>query len=684
MPHQAKLFEELPAALLQGFQLAAWQQEAVDAWTIDSRSSPFEGTMEIFTGGGKTLIALACFERALQEDAETRLAVVVPTEALALQWIESVTKHTVIPSSEVGLLGAGKQDQLTGNRVLVSILNTARKRLPEMAKSVPSLMLVVDECHRAGSPMNQRVLDTPARFRLGLSATPDREELDDYGQPIDYDEHVLGQKLGEVCFRFSLRDAREAGWLPEYRLTHHAITLTPDERTRYESLSTRIDELTDELRAHGVNRAQIMQLKTDNEEARALAQSWKALTTQRKDLLFRANERSRIAAILVQESVQSDRSARILLFNERIQEAANLWEQLQQSLPELDIGLEHSKLPSKQRNSVLDSFRAGRRSILVSVKALVEGLDVPEIDVAISVAATSSVRQRIQSLGRALRRRFDSDTVDVRQIHLLYVHESADEEIYGREDWSDLTGRGTNTYLHWPLGEDRPEPLPGPPRTPKPSEEQEWDRLGRQISDAPAEWLGSWPEDEYHVDTLGNVTNSSGLPIANPQNVDEMVAKVKGRGGGRFFLTPSYRLILVSGEGPERSRRLYVAGQLQDRLRVEEERQAALVDASELAPGDDYQGATDELNGSFWISQKKKGMVERRPGPGIKEFANDTDVELGENARRIIHAWRQTGHDTHKFSVNNKWHAWYRKGGKVKFLAEVPGGFAWPTESEGG
>ena len=48
----------------RGFDLQDWQRKAVEAWISGDAGGPFRGTLEIFTGGGKTLIALACAEAA--------------------------------------------------------------------------------------------------------------------------------------------------------------------------------------------------------------------------------------------------------------------------------------------------------------------------------------------------------------------------------------------------------------------------------------------------------------------------------------------------------------------------------------------------------------------------------------------------------------------------------------------
>jgi superfamily II DNA or RNA helicase len=222
----------------RGFSLVDWQEQAVETWLArpDRR-----GTLEIFTGGGKTLIALACAARLSQVEPQLNLAIVAPTIALAAQWREAVLKYTDVQIDGVRTIGGGSRDIATGARVLIAVLNTASKRLPIVAPEMQPLMLVVDECHRAGSAECSRLFQASTYARLGLSATPDREETDEEGELIAYDEQLLGRELGPVIYSFSLRDARERGWLPRYTIEHHGVELTADELTKYEQLSNRIE-----------------------------------------------------------------------------------------------------------------------------------------------------------------------------------------------------------------------------------------------------------------------------------------------------------------------------------------------------------------------------------------------------------------------------------------------------------
>ncbi len=658
---------------------APWQGRAVEAWREGDSRGPWRGTLEIFTGGGKTLIALMALAEAARAVPSVRAQIIVPSEALAHQWIASIREHTTIRPDEVGLMGAGGDDAPGDVTVLVAVINTAAKKLPGLIRSGTENMLIVDECHRAGAPTFQRVLDVPARFRLGLSATPERDELDAEGEPASFDDQVVGRKLGEIVFTFDLGDAGRAGWLPEYRLDHHAVGLIRPERDRYERLSRQVDDLGDKLRDQTgrLDPRTAQRIAGSGGELANIASAWLGATAQRKDLLFRAKERERVAIRLTLRALD-DANARVLLFHERVDEATVLFEQLSVPLGNR-VGLEHSRLPDRARSDALARFRTGDVQVLVSVKSLVEGIDVPAADVGISVAASSSVRQRIQSLGRVLRRSSDRK---VARMDLIYVADTVDDLIYAKEDWSEATGIDANTYWRWPLDPTaEPEKLPGPPRQPRPTEEQEWQRLERRVPDSPVAWLGVLPDLEYSVDTRGTVTNSRGEVIANPQGVTAMVQSVKGRAGGRFRVTPRHRLVLASAGGREG---FMLAGQLAEPLRAWVERSGGPeFDAASAVPGSDYTGPANDQHGTFRIRSRRGGLIERRVDPRTWESAvTESPGQLAVNGRRLLEAWRKAMQSGMTFKVSETWDAWYLAEGRPKFLARVEGGFMWPTQEE--
>ena len=663
--------------------LDPWQLEAADAWAAGDVIGPYRGTLEIFTGGGKSLIALECIRRASELAPDLRVAIVVPTVALARQWRKVITSRTSLSDQEIGELRGDRRGDLVRFRVLIAVLNSAARYLPELASDLGNrLMLVVDESHRAGAPQFSRVLDTPARFRLGLSATAEREDVDDDGMPVEYDDQILGQLLGAIVYKFDLRAARRIGWLPDFTVTHHAVELTEDERRRYDEVTRRIDDLADRLRDIGVESRLARSLMSRDGEIGQLARSYVGSVSIRKDILYRASERGRVTECLLRGLLQRPVVPRILLFHERIDQAAELYERLACDFPN-SVTMEHSRLPDLQRERAIEAFASGSAPLLVSVKSLIEGIDVPEADAGISVASSASVRQRVQALGRVLRRRFDGLKKQA-EMHIIYVADSVDELIYEKEDWGDLTGEAANHYLKWPAFSDQPETLSGPPRTPRPTEEQFWEAARLSLDRLPIEWPCEMPSNEWRVDSTGTVTDLSGRLVTNPQDAAKVVRLIRPQ-GGRFRISHRHRLIVVP-DGREDSVSGWLVGQLDEIFQVA----AAASDPGPLndtgvhramRPGSKFHGPLDSTGGSYQIRQKGGGLIERR-SPGLREFAELNASDGGDprilNAHAVLDAWRESGHSGIKININCNGEAYYLSGGEAFFLAHVPEGFAWP------
>ena len=65
-----------------GYNLHDWQVDACRAWSSNQSTSPFQGTFEIFTGGGKTLIALSCLAEVSSQVPDLQAAIVVVKQIL--------------------------------------------------------------------------------------------------------------------------------------------------------------------------------------------------------------------------------------------------------------------------------------------------------------------------------------------------------------------------------------------------------------------------------------------------------------------------------------------------------------------------------------------------------------------------------------------------------------------------
>ena len=666
-----------------GDMLHGWQRAAVEAWLKGDEQGPHRGTLEVFTGGGKTLIGLAAYDHVRASDPSVRLVVVVPSVALVAQWRKRAIAHLGLVREQVGQLGGGQTDALSDHQVLIAVINTAADALPEHGLPSTSVMLLVDECHRAGAPEHRKVLATPSAYRLGLSATPQRDDTDEDGQIEPYDVSVLGRQLGHIVYRFDLAAARAIGWLPDYTLNHHGVGLSDDERSEYERLSRRVDDAADRLRESGRSTAAARTLAAGSGPLAEAARDYVSATSGRKDLLYRATQRTRVAALLARAELTRRPATRMILFHERVDQAVELWTAIKATVPEPErVVLEHSRLGARERRAALERFASGDANVLVSVRSLIEGIDVPEADVGISVAASSSVRQRVQSLGRVLRRTFDGSTKQA-SMHLLYVTETVDEYIYAREDWGDLTGPDANKYWLW-TEEGPPEEAATPPATPKPTEEQVWTSLGEQVPGELVPWSGVLPELDYSVDTRGNVRTPNGATVHNGQVVVGMVVRVRGRPGGRFRITPHRQLVLVQGAGG--SRQWMIAGQLAEPLtvRAPNDEPETVPDVTTLRPGEALGRKPDADWGSFHLRQKSGGLIERRRGRD-REFALTTPLGAPstETAIAILGAWRELRLPGLPISIASDGTVWFEADGEARLLVRVEAPLAFTSDDRG-
>ncbi|MHB8342614.1 MAG: DEAD/DEAH box helicase family protein, partial [Mycobacteriales bacterium] len=153
---------------LAGLRLYSWQADALEAWAREGRL----GVIEAVTGTGKTMVGIAA---ALDELTGWRgqVLVLVPTAELAHQWVTEL-RARLPDGSRVGRLGAGAADRLATHDVLVAIVNSARAL--DVHPIRQGGLLIADECHRYGSPVNRLALDGRFRRRLGLSATYARND----------------------------------------------------------------------------------------------------------------------------------------------------------------------------------------------------------------------------------------------------------------------------------------------------------------------------------------------------------------------------------------------------------------------------------------------------------------------------------------------------------------------------
>ena len=357
--------------------LREWQVDALEQWEI----SRYRGMVEVVTGGGKTRFALAATYRWLSLNLEnSSVVIIVPTTALQDQWYVNLVSDLGVSPSDI-CIWPEKKDY--SKKFHLMVVNTARNRVPEIAKLGRTILLIADECHRYASEENAKALQVSTTASLGLTATAEREFDDGL-------ERILIPNLGPIIYRYNLSQARHDGVVSGFSLSNLRVNFSEDEQSKY-------DKATKSL---GIALSQ-----GDEERAKQIAMRRSSIS---KNAISRVT-----ATVALMEKI---RGKRVIIFHEDIAMANLITSLLKEK--GYRVAAFHSKIGKDMRRDNLRMFKVGQLDVLVCCRALDEGIDVPEAECAILVASTSSHRQRVQRLGRVLRTHEDKESA---QIFTIYV-----------------------------------------------------------------------------------------------------------------------------------------------------------------------------------------------------------------------------------------------------------------------
>lgn len=408
--------------------LRNYQNQVLDNWASNGNL----GIVSFATGGGKTLTAIEAIDRWTAQGLPC--LVLVPSRLLHSQWVTEL--KAVLPSDAAILLaGAGSSkarwmsrlDAYTrsnldlGRRIVVSTYDTATSAdFLERVRGGDHLLVVADEVHNAGAPQNRESLPLlKAGGRLGLSATPERFNDPDGTKAIfDY----FGPVLQPV---FTIPDAISARVLVPYDYHFATCQLNDDEQLRWDELTIKVSK--DIARNDG-----------------KLSDYGFLLLQQRARISKSAAQKSVIACEILELNYSpGDRWLVYCATIEHLQEVRAAVRPLK--LPVLEY--HSSNMPS--HTATLDYFtREG--GVLLAVKCLDEGIDIPAVNKAIILASSTNPREYVQRRGRVLRKfqgKYSADVFDVLVTESDGAALSMSEVTRAREFASESRNSSATAYL---------------------------------------------------------------------------------------------------------------------------------------------------------------------------------------------------------------------------------------------
>ncbi|MEK6342918.1 MAG: DEAD/DEAH box helicase family protein [Curtobacterium sp.] len=363
------------------------------------------GIVNFATGAGKTLTAIEGVKR--WTNAGGAALILVPGRDLHAQWIREI--ETELPEAQILPAGAGhsKADWMQllpifsgpGNsadvrRLIVATNATfASEDFQRRLKADDRLMIVADEMHRAGSKKVLPILErTKSGATLGLSATF-RRQFDDEG--TDRLVAFFGDVLSPVI---GLAEALMLGLLVPYDYRLHEVRLDDEELGKYEDLTRRIGQL-------------ISQGESVSDPDGPL----QMLLIRRARVLKQAKAKVPMAVDILRAEYQlGDRW--LVYCDDKTQLTAVVEQCLAAGLPALAF---YSGMPS-DRDGVIRSLHQ-HGGIVVAIRCLDEGVDIPVTDHALILASSTVEREYIQRRGRVLRRAPQTGKVSAEVHDLMLV-----------------------------------------------------------------------------------------------------------------------------------------------------------------------------------------------------------------------------------------------------------------------
>ena len=344
-------------------KLREWQAKAFPLWWAKKR-----GIVKVVTGGGKTVFAIHCLTKYLEENKDHSIFIVVPSIALLDQWYEGLQKD--FNEKDIALNGGGEHLEHL-SRINISTIDSVKNIIEQFDAS--KTLLIVDECHKIGTEKRGEVLTNNWHATLGLSATPER----------DYDDNfyiIIRKILGDIIFDYDYIDAREDEVIVNFKLLYAYAAMTPDEEEKYKKFTKSIQRRAATIGGNDMNDYPL-----------------KMLIFNRARMV--KNSKNRIPFGI--ELLQKHKRDSWIVFTENKKQAKEFNKII--NTKGYKSAIYNTDLDNAEREENLNNFKNGNLNVLVSCTALDEGFDMPEADGAMILSASSSKRQRIQRMGRVLR-----------------------------------------------------------------------------------------------------------------------------------------------------------------------------------------------------------------------------------------------------------------------------------------
>ena len=278
-----------------------------------------------------------CLLSFFEQHPSGQALIIVPTAALLDQWVASLQDEGPNVGRGAAHAAGGGEKPRKSAPITIAIVNSARRLNGHWGLQNNPKMLVVDECHRLGSPQNAKALVGDYVATLGLSATPERQYDD------GFTEHIT-PALGPIIYEYTYIEASADGVIAPFALSNVHIAMLEDEQAKYDNLTKRIRT---SIAREGIN------------TAGDASDYLKRLLQQRAAVSATATMRIPVSVHLIERH----RGERAIIFHERTDAADKILSLLSQRGHSASIY--HAGIGAAIRRENLRLFRRGVHDVLV-------------------------------------------------------------------------------------------------------------------------------------------------------------------------------------------------------------------------------------------------------------------------------------------------------------------------------
>lgn len=392
-PQQADNFTRAPQIIVLPWE---HQQAAYDAWVKSGR----QGIIEMATATGKTLVGLMAIEEIARTKENATVRVITNSRALLNQWKrESVKK--------LGLLQDITRDfNISINWKGIAVHFDTIQRVSANPELYPADLIIFDEVHHLAGPEFSKALQIPCPEKMGLSATVEGE----------LKLSILKDELGPVVYQFGLKDAMIKGIIPSFEWKVIPVYLAVAEADEFRKISLDITYRFSSIKSDAETISRITGGKRKKiedlgefirliEQARykkmELPAEWKqvqALILKRRWIIHKSQPRLDHAMELAHDLAKTKK---VILFTMDTESCDYLGKELEKD--NKNIFVIHSAIKGDP-HILIERFKRAPYGALIGAQMLGEGIDIPDAEIGINVAASKTRLQLTQRMGRILRK----------------------------------------------------------------------------------------------------------------------------------------------------------------------------------------------------------------------------------------------------------------------------------------